>query len=235
MSPPQALEPWPDEPLIAHREDQAINPATAARILELVAVLSTRGSDTTPDFGPDPGGSLAALQNATTVALAVGPDVGGLVVVEAAAAVLAAPWLADRDARTACLLDALQVAGELLPPGRPEPGRDTGTWGGVAAAIGIGRRDRPDQMRQIACIAASLALAAVPATEGDKAYLAIRSGHAAASAVLAVTLADAGFVGDLQAIDELRKRLGTTAAPPVAGRSAELATRGVKLLEEAVH
>lgn len=204
------------------------------RILAAVGVLAARPLPFGPAAEGDPGGSLTAQSVATTVALAVRPRADVLIVVEIAAAALSAPWLADDAARLQALVAGLRIAGRLLPDGLLDAGRDSGSWGAIAAGVGVAPRDDREEQARIAYIAASLALAPVPVADNDEAYLAMRSGHAAASALLAVTLASAGFVGDVEAIDSLHERLGVASASGPRRGAVELARAGLELLEQPV-
>jgi len=204
------------------------------RILKAVGVLAASPLPFVPAAEGDPGGSLTAQSVATTVALAVRPQADVLIVVEIAAAALSAPWLADDAARLQALVAGLRIAGRLLPDGVLDAGRDSGSWGAIAGGVGVAPRDDREEQARIAYIAASLTLAPVPVADNDDAYLAMRSGHAAASALLAVTLASAGFVGDVEAIDSVHERLGVASESGPRRGAVELARAGLELLEKAV-
>jgi len=204
------------------------------RILEAVGALAASPMPFAPAAEGDPDGSLTALRVATTVALAVRPQADALIVVEVAAAALGAPWLADDAARLRALVAGLRIASRLLPDGVLDAGRDSGSWGAIAGGVGVAQGGDREEQARIAYIAASLALAPVPVADNDHAYLAMRSGHAAASALLAVTLASAGFVGDVEAIASLHERLGVASESEPRRGAAELARTGLELLEQAV-
>ena len=162
------------------------------------------------------------------------PRPEALVAVEIGAAVLAAPWLRDEALRESALVRGLRVAERLLPPGALDLGRDTGTWGAIAGAMAIAVDRARGEIAQIAWTAASLALAPVTVARTDIGYGALRVGHAAASALTAVSLVDSGFVGDPQAIDELRQRLGVEQQPADDHRRDTIARVGLAAMEEAI-
>jgi hypothetical protein len=85
----------------------------------------------------------------------------------------------------------------------------------------------------VACLAAALALESVPNAAAGHGYLATRAGHASSIALLAVALADAGFVDDPQSLATLESRLRV---PARTGRVEEgrLARLAIELLERSV-
>ncbi len=234
MSRPGASVAGPDALLAVLDDEKGPDRQSAARILELVVALAAAPAPFIARVEDDPRGSMTAFRIATTAARTLAAHPESLVVVEVAAAVQSAPWITDDASRLEAMVDGLRVAGRLLPGGALDVGRDTGSWGAIAGAVGVGRRARPDLMRQIALIAGSLSLAPVAAGEVDDAYLAVRAGHAAASALLAVTLAEAGFVGDVQAIDELQDRLRVSDQVGEGRNVAELAAHALERMEAAI-
>jgi len=206
----------------------------AARILDLVQRLAAHQAPILPAFERSGSVSLVAMGIGIDVARQLPQRVEALVVVEIGATVLAAPWLSDARARERALARGLRAADRLLPPGDLDVGRDTGTWGAIAGATAIAAGRAPEEIGSIVSSAASLALAPASVTQADVEYCALRVGHASASALLAAVLVDSGFVGDPQAIDELRDRLGIPGAPAETGRPDPIARIGTGAMEEAL-
>ena len=235
MIDPAGLASWLDP--LASRDQGQDEPehAQATRILDLVRRLAARQAPVLPAF-EQPG-------SASVVAMSIGADVAQqlaprrpetLVVVEIAAAVLAAPWLSGQHDQESALVRGLRVADRLLPRDDLDMGRDTGTWGAIAGAMGIAADRARDGIATVACSAASLALTPVTSSHLDVSYCALRVGHASASALLAVSLADAGFVADPQAIDELHDRLGVVPAAAQEERADRIARVAVRAMEVTV-
>lgn len=206
----------------------------AARILDLVQRLAAHQAPILPTFAHSGSASLVAMGLGIDVARQLPLRAEALVVVEIGAAVLAAPWLSDERARERTLAVGLHAADRLLPPGDLDIGRDTGTWGAIAGATAISAGRAPREIASIVSSAASLALAPVSVTQADVEYCALRVGHASASALLATSLVDSGMVGDPQAIDELRDRLGIAGAPAEMVRPDPIARIGIRAMEEAL-
>lgn len=206
----------------------------AERILDLVRRLAAHQAPILPAFEQSGSASLTAMGIGIEVARQLPPRPESLVVVEIGAAVLAAPWLSDERGRRRALALGLRAADQLLPPGDLDVGRDTGTWGAIAGAMAIAADRAPKEIAVIASSAASLVLAPVSVTHADGGYCALRVGHASASALLAVAIVDSGFVGDPQAIDELRDRLGVAGAPAETIRPDRIARIGIRAMEDVI-
>lgn len=234
MSDPTGIAAWLDQSTAPRQAQEGHERPHAARILDLMRRLGARQSPILPRFDEEASAhSLAALSIGTVVAQQLPARPEALLVAEIGAAVLAAPWLSDEFAQEAALERGLGVADRLLPVG-PELGRDTGTWGAIAGAVAVASDRAPEEIAQIACAAASLALAPVVVSQADIGYSALRVGHAAASALIAVSLVDAGFVSDSQAIDELRSRLGVDHEPASDRDREAMARVALKAMAEAM-
>lgn len=200
-----------------------------ARIVVAVRSLASRD-------GVSPArGSTAALRLASAAANQVEPYLAALIAAEVASAAMAAPWLADDGARADATWTALRVVERLVPSTDDgDPGRDAGTWGAIGAAVALDASRGLDRATTVASLAASLVLEPVPRSATGHRYLALRAGHAASIAILAVTLADAGFVDDPQALATLDARLGLGPRSDAVAVAGGLAHRGIELLERAV-
>lgn len=195
------------------------------RILVAVRSRAARGG-TRPMHGPS-----AALRIATAAAREVELQVPALLGVEIAAAVIAAPWLTDDRDGAATTWRAMRIAERLLPEAEVDPGRASGSWGAVAAAAAIDGSRNPHRPGTVADLAAALALESVAAAGSAGGYLALRAGHAASTAILAILLADAGFVGDPASITTLRQRLAVGPEPESVPQAGHLARAAADLLE----
>lgn len=207
--------------------------AVSRRILEAVRNLAASAGDARKQLESDPSGSSTALHLATSAARALGPlpRTAALVTVEVASSVLGAPWIASESVCERAIAKGLSLAGRVVPHEDGDAGRDVGTWGGIAGAVAIDPYGTSERWAVVASIAASLALAPVSLASSGHDYAALRAGHGAASAVVAVLLADAGFVGDPEAVETLRERLGAAQWPEPSRYDGWLAREGLELLE----
>ncbi len=191
--------------------------AIGARILSAVRLL----------IGPvqPEEGSTQAMRLAMAAARRIEPGVPGVIALEVASAAMAAPWLSEEQEARAVWI-GLALAGRLVPGSLLDASRDTGTWGAIGGAVGIDTARGLGRGATVANLAASLALEAVTLRTDDlPGYVAIRAGHAASVAILAVMLADAGFVADPEAIGTLdgRLNLGAPLRVPDEGWLADAA------------
>lgn len=225
-------------PLWTHiAEPDANERMVSGRILAVVQALADRANRRELAPRSDPGGSSTALRMGIAAGRALGPEASiALNAVEVAAAALAAPWLRSSSARERAVAVGLNAVGRLLPPGGGDAGRDVGTWGCIGGAIGLDFADRPPDRREaVVTVAASLALAKVDRISSGEGYAAVRAGHGAASALLAVIFVDAGLTGDPEAIGTLRERLGVASAEAGSHRAdGNLAQEALVLLELAL-
>lgn len=202
--------------------------AVGARAVAVLRRLAQR-DDVALEEGP-----VAAQRLAVVAARHVEQRVDALMAVEIGSAALAAPWLATEESRAEAIGTGMRVAERLLPVTDVDPGRDCGSWGAVAGAVAIDAGRGLRRSEWVAGLAAALVLESIPDVALVDGYIALRVGYAASTALVAVMLADAGFVADPESLATLGERLGVTAYPVAVTDAGKLGREAADLLERSL-